>query len=99
MQEGGPAPAQKLQNEGGLTMANSGLIQGMDTIPTEVLRKYGDFIAEYLPGWTPSGFYQFQPGAYTQMASAQTGFLEHRGPHAWVPVTVHSIGVPVTGFR
>jgi hypothetical protein len=34
-------------------MANSGLIQGMDTIPIEVLKKYGDFIADYLPGWTP----------------------------------------------
>lgn len=65
-------------------MANSGLIQGMDTIPTQVVEKYGEFIAEYLPGWSASGTYQFQPGAYTQMAAAQMGFLEHRGSHPWI---------------
>ena len=36
--------------------------QGLDTIPTEIAKRYLATFAEYLPGWSQFGEYNFQPG-------------------------------------
>jgi hypothetical protein len=61
-----------------------GLIQGHDTIPQEVATKLAQIFADYLPGWSGIGEYNFRPAAATQLIAAQLDIPMQSGSHIWI---------------
>lgn len=68
-----------------------GVIQGMDTIPREIADIFVETFAEFLPGWSINGIYNFKPGATNQMAAAQLELLMHDGSHPWINNTLKKL--------
>ncbi len=68
-------------------MAATG-IQGHDSIPREVAGRFRKFLADYLPGWSVDGAYNFGAGPSSQMGAAWLDKLLHSGPHPWTNRTV-----------
>jgi hypothetical protein len=63
---------------------DGGLIQGMDTIPKEIAKLYRRQLANWLPGWSADGVYNYRPGATTHAIGAQLDLPMHRGSHPWI---------------
>lgn len=60
------------------------VVQGLDTMPREVLEETEDLFDRLLPGWSNNGAYNFQPAASTQKAAAQLCVLVENGSHPWI---------------
>jgi hypothetical protein len=51
----------------------AGDIVDLDTLPAAVYKDYKDLFNKFLPGFSNTAEYNFQPGAYSKVAAEQTG--------------------------